>query len=49
MNFLYKEAPKVASNLKKYEKDVFEWSVAGVPYPAAAARRLRTSSSASRT
>ena len=32
MNLLNKEAPKVASNLKKYEKDVFEWSVAGVPY-----------------
>ena len=33
MNLLNKEAPKVASSLKEYEKDVFEWSVAGVPYP----------------
>ena len=32
MNLLNKETPKVASSLKEYEKDVFEWSVAGVPY-----------------
>ena len=32
MNLLNKEVPKVASSLKEYEKDVFEWSVAGVPY-----------------
>ena len=32
MNLLNKEIPKVASGLKEYEKDVFEWSVAGVPY-----------------
>lgn len=32
MNLLNKECPKVASSLKEYEKDVFEWSVAGVPY-----------------
>ncbi len=32
MKLLNKEVPKVASSLKEYEKDVFEWSVAGVPY-----------------
>ena len=32
MNLLNKETPKVASSLKEYEKDVFEWTVAGVPY-----------------
>src|SRR3569833_775156 len=32
MNHLNKEIPKIASSLKEYEKDVFEWSVAGVPY-----------------
>ena len=32
MKLLNKETPKVASSLKEYEKDVFEWSVAGVPY-----------------
>src|SRR5215211_5344733 len=32
MNLLNKETPKVASSLKEYEKGVFEWSVAGVPY-----------------
>ena len=32
MNLLNKEIPKVASSLKEYEKDVFEWSVCGVPY-----------------
>src|SRR4029453_3197881 len=32
MQLLNKETPKVASSLKEYEKDVFEWSVAGVPY-----------------
>jgi len=32
MNLLNKETPKVASSLKEYEKDVFEWSFAGVPY-----------------
>src|SRR4029079_19292381 len=32
MNLLNKEIPKVASGLKEYEKDVFEWSVCGVPY-----------------
>ena len=32
MNLLNKETPKVASSLKQIEKDVFEWTVAGVPY-----------------
>ena len=32
MNLLNKECPKVASSLKEIGKDVFEWSVAGVPY-----------------
>src|SRR5262249_28929898 len=32
MNLLNKEVPKVASGLKEIEKDVFEWTVAGVPY-----------------
>jgi aminocarboxymuconate-semialdehyde decarboxylase len=32
MKLLEKEAPKVAPKLKEYEKDVFEWTVAGVPY-----------------
>src|SRR3954466_5575691 len=32
MKLLNKEVPKVASSLKEYEKDVFEWTVAGVPY-----------------
>ena len=32
MKLLNKETPKVAPKLKEYEKDVFEWSVAGVPY-----------------
>jgi aminocarboxymuconate-semialdehyde decarboxylase len=32
MNLLNKECPKVASSLKEYEKNVFAWSVAGVPY-----------------
>ena len=32
MNLLNKEMPKVASSLKEYEKDVFEWTVCGVPY-----------------
>src|SRR5215470_2686625 len=32
MKLLNKETPKVASSLKEYEKDVFEWSVCGVPY-----------------
>src|SRR4029078_5977737 len=32
MNLLNKEIPKVACRLKEYDKDVFEWSVCGVPY-----------------
>jgi len=32
MKLLNKEVPKVASSLKEYDKDVFEWSVCGVPY-----------------
>jgi len=32
MNLLNKETPKVASSLKQYEKDVFEWSFCGTPY-----------------
>ena len=32
MKLLEKETPKVAPKLKEYEKDVFEWTVAGVPY-----------------
>jgi aminocarboxymuconate-semialdehyde decarboxylase len=32
MKLLEKETPKVAPKLKEYEKHVFEWTVAGVPY-----------------
>jgi aminocarboxymuconate-semialdehyde decarboxylase len=32
MRLLASETPKVAPKLVEYEKDVFEWTVAGVPY-----------------
>jgi aminocarboxymuconate-semialdehyde decarboxylase len=32
MKLLEKETPKVAPKLREYEKDVFEWTVAGTPY-----------------
>jgi aminocarboxymuconate-semialdehyde decarboxylase len=32
MNLLNKASPKIASSMKEIEKDVFEWSIAGVPY-----------------
>ena len=32
MKLLEKETPKVAPKLKEIEKDVYEWTVAGVPY-----------------
>src|ERR1043165_3586776 len=32
MKLLNNEVPKVASSLKEYDKDMFEWSVCGVPY-----------------
>ena len=32
MKLLEKEMPKVAPKLKEIEKDIFEWTVAGVPY-----------------
>ena len=41
MNLLNKEIPKVASSLKEYEKDVFEWSVCGVIYTLNRFQRAR--------
>ncbi|MEA2983717.1 MAG: aminocarboxymuconate-semialdehyde decarboxylase [Alphaproteobacteria bacterium] len=32
MKLLEKETPKVAPKLKQIEKDIYEWTVAGVPY-----------------
>jgi aminocarboxymuconate-semialdehyde decarboxylase len=32
MNLLNKASPKVGSALKEIEKDVYEWTVAGIPY-----------------
>jgi aminocarboxymuconate-semialdehyde decarboxylase len=32
MKLLEKETPKIAPKLKEYDKDVFEWTVAGTPY-----------------
>ena len=48
MNLLNKAAPKVGSGLKEFEKDIFEWSVAGMPIGRCRAA-ASTSSSASRT